>query len=1162
MDFNAKPNFYFRILFICLFFSQISFGQLQSFSLAVTSTDETCTGNGSLSFQVSGTAVGASITYAIYLLPNSTVPLTTLVGTTFTGLTAGNYRVVATQTLGNLSNAETQDISIFNTVAPLVYQIYGSTLSCGNGVITIQVSQGHPYQYEIIGGPMLVPLQPSNVFSGLVPGEYVIRVFDTCGEAVVQTFTLVGGNPNFAIQGITFPTCSLVDCNTIAIKVAYTATSSNPINYPLVVEYTVIPPFGAPILLSQIVTSGAVGIDIPFFNQAYSCAIKITDHCGNVAERTNNVIDKEYTMELSTNVLLCARNITVGLCNFVAPYTIQFLNSPSGFNPQLFNATHPGPFFEETTVYVSNGSNQIPNGTYEVKVTDACGRIVQKILDLTVPPEPNYTVRATGCLSGQISFPSNNGSPVATVIITAAPAGYNHSLPYDVSALIADGQLVLTNLPTGTYAFTVISICNLTYTYVAEIPAGIPQPLSSNFIRGCNEGYGSVQLSIQPTAIVSIFITAAPTTFQQTLPYNVTFNISEGVFSMNSLPEGFYSFLIKDDCNFERTFTINVPGYHLIQNNISIDANCGSFNVNMDYQANETAFQTFYLQKWNPIANHWEHPITSVSYIDGSDPNSSNSYPLYSNSINLNIASIGKFRILKASAVYPNGSGLAPVCLETIKEFLFSGGPEITTAYRLPCLNSTGNIVIVANGIAPLSYSITTKDNLPFVVNNGAASSFTGLLPGIYNFQVRDVCGNIVNRLFDLNSLPSPSISQSVLCDGQNGSLTVQNFPFLQYQWWKGNNTTAILSTTNTLNFVPFNSSANAGTYHVRIYSTVSNLCTDQMVSYTILPSGIMPNAGIGSSVSICGASTTLDLFSLLSGSFTSNGTWEELTSSGMLVGHNWLPVGIPFGMYQFRYKVDGLCGSTDDEIVIVNYGGTPSAPVATVDAVACGSGTAHLFASTIPNASYEWSGPGGFLSNEQNPIAGPIDGIYTVKVLVYGCASAPSSVTVASKRLPEFSLSSGCNGNQYEIKIVPIENSYDANLATYSCIGPENYTNSSNPIVITGKKAGLYTVTVSTPNGCNATATIDVENTVCSFPAGISPNGDKANENFDLTGFDVLQFKIFSRYGNLVYEQNNYTNQWHGQDFNDHELPDATYYYYIKFKSGTEKTGWVYVTR
>ena len=81
-------------------------------------------------------------------------------------------------------------------------------------------------------------------------------------------------------------------------------------------------------------------------------------------------------------------------------------------------------------------------------------------------------------------------------------------------------------------------------------------------------------------------------------------------------------------------------------------------------------------------------------------------------------------------------------------------------------------------------------------------------------------------------------------------------------------------------------------------------------------------------------------------------------------------------------------------------------------------------------------------------------------------------------------------------------------------------------------------------------------------MPPGISPNNDGKNDVFDLTGFDVLQLKIFNRHGRLVFEQSNYLDQWHGQDFNGKILPDATYYYYIKFAADSEKTGWVYVTK
>ena len=108
----------------------------------------------------------------------------------------------------------------------------------------------------------------------------------------------------------------------------------------------------------------------------------------------------------------------------------------------------------------------------------------------------------------------------------------------------------------------------------------------------------------------------------------------------------------------------------------------------------------------------------------------------------------------------------------------------------------------------------------------------------------------------------------------------------------------------------------------------------------------------------------------------------------------------------------------------------------------------------------------------------------------------------------------------------------------------------------------GTYALTTTNSGGCTYTQSIDVAATLCTPPNGISPNGDGNNDSFDLSGFDVLDLKIFSRYGRLVYEQDNYVNQWHGQDFKDRILPDATYYYYIRLKSGDERTGWVYVTK
>lgn len=77
----------------------------------------------------------------------------------------------------------------------------------------------------------------------------------------------------------------------------------------------------------------------------------------------------------------------------------------------------------------------------------------------------------------------------------------------------------------------------------------------------------------------------------------------------------------------------------------------------------------------------------------------------------------------------------------------------------------------------------------------------------------------------------------------------------------------------------------------------------------------------------------------------------------------------------------------------------------------------------------------------------------------------------------------------------------------------------------------------------------------------GISPNGDNKNEFFDLSAYCIRNIKIFNRYGILVYEAKDYTNEWHGQS-DKGNLPSGTYYYIITPYDGTQITGWVYIQR
>lgn len=1243
--------------------------QLANFSLVLTKNDESCTGNGALFFNVNGQTPGATIIYTIYNLPNVTTPIATLSTNSFTGLSAGNYRVIATQTLGNLNNTQQQDIQIFDIRTSLTFQLSSQQLTCNSGAIIATVLTGIPVTYEIVSGPTTVLPQSSNTFTNLGPGSYNIRVIDVCGDGYVQTFTLNFVNPpNLTLSPIAHVCGPLTTCNTISTGLLITSNQDTTIRYPLTIQSTTFPPIGgAPIILNQTVPNGNsisqnVIVVVPFYNnQAYTYNLMVTDACGNIYTSNENQINEQY-IALSQQIFSnCLSGIEVKVCDFLPPYSINFISAPAGFNPVTFNGGHPGPFYDIVTYYNSTNTEDLPSGNYSIEVTDSCGRVsLTQVTIENISPGFELLPNQDICSNlTNVKIP-NGGPNVTSVSVISAPAGFGNPLPYDVSFNINNGVFVMGFLP-GTYVFQGVDVCGRTFTYTVVIPpisriltetiistggctlsnGGInlnitgavmasilitqapstlnqtlPFNVSSSIIlpqgtnaqiynlplgnytldvtdtcgnhyikniiinslisldplifqnkKGCGEGFDSISLVSPNLVLQAVIITAAPTTFPFALPYNVSFNISfNGVFYMNSLPEGTYTFYTKDACNIERTETFLLVGNHPIVNEINVIANCSSFNLSLNYSDNSIEVHNYWLQKFNPITNQWEHPITGAPYIANAILTPTNAYSLVNMATNFNIASFGNFRVVTDYNYYSNGSVVLANCIDVIKTFDFNDDLEIVSAFAIPCATQGSQVFIIANGIAPLDYKITSKNGLPFIVNNGTSNVFSGLLQGIYNFRVQDFCGNIVNRLFDITTLPEPSIAATNLCEGQAGQLSVQSFPFFSYQWWEGTNTTTILSTTNILTFNPFLSASAAGTYYVRIYSPTSTTCVDRIISFTI-PFTSNPNAGLDGSLTICGSTNAVNLFSVFSGTYDTGGVWEEITSSGMLSGNNWLPLGIPFGTYTFKYTVTGFCNVTDQSLVTIHFNPIPAVPIITTTPNYCSSDDIQLTVQTILNATYQWSGPNNFSSSLQNPIITNStivnSGTYVVKATVNGC-DATASTVINVKPNPILNLESSCVNGAYTVLVRPLQNSFVPDAVSYSWTGPNSFSSIDNPIVITNLPKGNYSVTVTTTDGCSTMNTINIETTLCTIPNGISPNGDGSNESFDLSGFeDVQNLKIFNRYGMVVYEQDNYTNQWHGQQKNSETLlPSATYYYLVTFKNQEPKTGWVYLNR
>ena len=110
----------------------------------------------------------------------------------------------------------------------------------------------------------------------------------------------------------------------------------------------------------------------------------------------------------------------------------------------------------------------------------------------------------------------------------------------------------------------------------------------------------------------------------------------------------------------------------------------------------------------------------------------------------------------------------------------------------------------------------------------------------------------------------------------------------------------------------------------------------------------------------------------------------------------------------------------------------------------------------------------------------------------------------------------------------------------------PQGYPATNSPRV--------YTIELIVGNGiCFDTAQLDmtvVKSCYIAVPNIFTPNGDNLNDNlYPLNAYkaDNLEFKVYNRYGQLVFKTNNWQVKWDGT-LNGTQQPTGTYAWYLKY--------------
>jgi len=274
-----------------------------------------------------------------------------------------------------------------------------------------------------------------------------------------------------------------------------------------------------------------------------------------------------------------------------------------------------------------------------------------------------------------------------------------------------------------------------------------------------------------------------------------------------------------------------------------------------------------------------------------------------------------------------------------------------------------------------------------------------------------------------------------------------------------------------------------------------ANGCTGPAITATVLVN-LTPNAvATPSSQSICTFNfiTPIILTANVTGT-TFNWTRDNTATvtgilgsgsgniSGILINTGIVPVTVTFTITP---TANGCPGPAITATVIVNP--TPVGTISIDPNPACVGSTVQLNATG--GAFYDWSGPKGWTSNQQNPTilltSHQQGGTYTVTITnAAGCPLVlKDTLQVNYPPIAEatYEQNTACTGSTLLL--------HGSGAGSYAWTGPNGFSsNQKHPQIehVTLANSGMYTFTVTSPNGCTSTTTLNI---TINTPPALSAN-------------------------------------------------------------------------
>ena len=441
---------------------------------------------------------------------------------------------------------------------------------------------------------------------------------------------------------------------------------------------------------------------------------------------------------------------------------------------------------------------------------------------------------------------------------------------------------------------------------------------------------------------------------------------------------------------------------------------------------------------------------------------------------------------------------------------------------------ATGSIAITAAG-GTSSYQYSIDNGTTYQDGN----TFNGLTIGTYAVTIKDNNGCRKDTSITITEPASINGTYAVVnvkCNGGNGSITVTaTGGVAPYQYSSDGGNTYQSGNSFTLA---------AGNYTISIKD--SNSCRfDSLITITQPLALAATNVTVNSTCSVDpNGQINVTATGGTSPYTYSNGGVNFQSSNSFVVNP---------GTYTITVKDSNSCVTTTSAVVGLNFNLTIQGRQ---DTTICGNVAVQL--NTTSNATnYSWS-PSTGLSDPSvaSPVATPTTTTTYVLTAQTGPCTIKDTVTVNVVPLPTVNAGNGVSivlGGDAQL-------SGTVNNAASFVWSPSTYLSATdvlNPVSVRPQQTITYVLTATNSAGCSDTSSVVV--TVIPYCVNVksafTPNGDGINDYwsvYDQSGcFSTITAQVFNRYGSLVYESQDYHNNWYGT-YNGQSLPDGTYYYLV----------------